>query len=730
MSFFSLKIRPFFRNLGVIATSCWLALVIGYFADRLTRHEPARVTVTPATEAKPSEDASPRRELTAQELEEYADHSLFGYPWYRHRIGVMLLKGDCSLLCDFQSEFASDLKKYFGDKIGRDTRDEPSRDAIQSALLSHFTDKPSQARDLYEESLNTDREKGIKLMDRLLDLPKDERAPLEALAKYRRARLTMSLEDWATLSDEDARRRLKGIREDLASVPVHAGEGSLDPAKVSENAAFWVAYTRSMILPSQRLIAMGEADYASATEAYLRMPMRGQANAVNSCLRLLQKLCQENNLRPALASENLRLMMTLYLSAAGGPFHEAAPEQENLRTASLAWLDLLKEAKVDLAFAPRQVALIQYRCGRWQDCQATASSLPKEDPLRRLLLSRCNLRLTGDLGLSRLHLQGKEPTQRTAQTPVTVRYEYSMLLDLQDEKELRERVDGELGAITLCAGDLTEALRLFDEGRYGDDAFYVAECLLTIDELKAYVDRRRTAKLTPIKYRWEYGNEGFDDLEYELCSRLMRAGRLEEALDYVRPELRAKATTYVLLLRASERTDQPARERADSYWRASRMIRQIGETVLRSPHGMNWSSGTGWHVASDYLPGFRSRTFDFEYPPPDMVMLTCGPEELRRVRAWESHHMTQAALAARDARYAAFELALKAARLLPDNDPAAAQIVQYAGNLLKYREPKAAMPAYRMLVSRFPKTPYGQHAVAKKWFSAERPEPPTDILSR
>ncbi len=92
--------------------------------------------------------------------------------------------------------------------------------------------------------------------------------------------------------------------------------------------------------------------------------------------------------------------------------------------------------------------------------------------------------------------------------------------------------------------------------------------------------------------------------------------------------------------------------------------------------------------------------------------------------------MGASARSERDARYAAFELALKAARLLPDNDPAGAQIVQYAGNLLKYREPKAAMPAYRMLASRFPKTPYGQHAVAKKWFSPERPSPPSDILSR
>jgi hypothetical protein len=113
-----------------------------------------------------------------------------------------------------------------------------------------------------------------------------------------------------------------------------------------------------------------------------------------------------------------------------------------------------------------------------------------------------------------------------------------------------------------------------------------------------------------------------------------------------------------------------------------------------------------------------------------MAVLTCGAEELRRLREWESQHMGSSARYERDARYAAFDLALNAARLLPDNDPAGAEILQYAGNLLKYREPKAAVPAYRMLVTRFPRTPYGQHAIAKKWFSSERPEPPSDILSR
>ncbi|MFZ9437227.1 MAG: hypothetical protein ACO29B_07895 [Opitutales bacterium] len=733
MSFFSLNIRPFFRNLGIISLMLCLTVFVTYFADTLTRKD-ANVAAKANAETTLKNEVSAEKPMTAAEQEEHIDFLLYGYPRSRYRIGTMLSQGDTSLLCGFQTEFRTDLQSAFGDVISRDSRDEPKREAIESALLRHFDGKSSRALSLYEASLNADREKGILLMDELLGLPKEERMPLEALAKYRRARLKMSLEDWAGLSDDDVRARLRSIREDFAAVPQLARDGSLDPAKVSENAAYWIAFTRSMILPSQRLIALGEADYVGAVETYLRMPRRGEANAVNSCLHLLVKLCKENNLRPALASENLRKLMTFYLASAGGDFPDTRLGPDSLNACSIAWLDLISEAKADPSFALRHLAVIQYRCDRWQDCRDTAARLPKTDPLRQLLLSRCNLRLTGDLSASRSLLEGADPAKIVAAsaqtTPATGFYDYSVIIDLKSEAELRERVSGERGMLALSAGEFPEALRLFDEGRYAEDAFYVAECLMPLDDLKAYVDRRRSAKAPLIKYRWYYGNNDFDDLEYELCSRLMRAGRTEEALDYVNPDIRAKTASYLLLLRAAERTDVPPRERADSYWRAALLVRQIGETVLHSPYGLSWSSGEGWHVSHSYIPGFRSRSFEYTYGVPEMKVLTCGAEELRRLREWESLHMGASARSERDARYAAFELALKAARLLPDNDPAGAQIVQYAGNLLKYREPKAAMPAYRLLISRFKQTPFGAHALKANWFSGERPEPPSDILSR
>ena len=77
MSFFSFKIRPIFRTLGVIATCFWLSLITAYVADRLSEptpqadiHQPA-VVVTTVPEAK---EVTPP--LTAEQIAERLNYEL------------------------------------------------------------------------------------------------------------------------------------------------------------------------------------------------------------------------------------------------------------------------------------------------------------------------------------------------------------------------------------------------------------------------------------------------------------------------------------------------------------------------------------------------------------------------------------------------------------------------------------------------------------------------------
>jgi len=760
MSFFSLRLRPFFRALAVVATSLWLGLIVAYVADKLSAPTPHAVVPAPLVAA--AEPAPARKEvtppLTEQQLAERLDWKLYGYSHPgRYRLRVLLERGDGCLLSNLRTDFMEDFKAAFGPRVCKDEKPEPSSDLIVSAVLSALGDiltkdgvaqkvtladlpgnldnLPDRAYALYLKSLNTDRDVAIRLMDELLALPAEQRRPLNAIAKYRRARLKMSLEDWDKLDDAAVKMRLRSIRDDLGAVAAHAREGSLDPAQISENADYWIAYSRSMILPAERLVRLGEADFGGAFDAYLRMPGRGEANAVNSCLWLARKLCDEGRFDGAVDDPDLRLLLTFFLNAGGGNDYRNMIQGDILKDRRIAWLDALAKAKADPAFAPAHIAMLQYAVGRWEDCRRSASLLSADDPLRKLLLSRCQLRLVGDVDASRrLLAPGSAPSAKASDAgktfaPVTADFDYPTVISLQEKPELAARVEGELGMIALANGDFAEALTRFEDGAYGVEALYVAECLLGIDELKAHVDGRRAQKKPLIKLdgRWF---EPLNDLEQELGSRLMRAGRLEEALDYVDPTIRRQTTHYVLLRRGAERTDLGDRSRADSHWRSALAIREIGEQVLHAPYGLSWSSGGSWYVGYSALPRIRhGRPLDNQ-PLPSMKLVGASREEIRLLDAWQARYVDNPDLSERDARYASFRHALEAARLLPANDPAGAQILQYAGNLLKYRDADAAKPAYRMLVMRFPQTPYGAHALKAHWFSAERPTPPADIISK
>ena len=632
-------------------------------------------------------------------------------------------------------------KEIVRNRDGTTHDEKPFRDA-----LSHL---PPAYR-LYLSSLVAEREQGIADMDSLLALPEPQSKPLRAIAKYRRARLTMSLLDWNKLSDEQARQRLASLRADLTSVSVHAAEGSLDPYQISQNARYWLAYSRSMILPATRLRRMGEADYPGAFAAYLDMPERGDANGVNSCYRLAAHLCDSADYEGCVNDPDLRMLVNLYLCAEGSNGYGDMPENQQLAKQIDGWLDTLTAAKVGYDFDPLRIAILQHRAGRWKDCLATLKRVPADHPMRALLRSRCALRITGDLAKAGQLLapDADEAALLADLRPGTLHlsaseaHDFTVLADLAQMNELRERVLGERGVVRLVQGDFKEALRLFAAGRYLSESNYVGECLLTVDEMKSVVDQDEkmgpgtTAPVYDMEDRRGW-NEHILSPRALLASKLFRAGRLEEATAYLEPKLRSQAVNYVIYRRLAERTDLADRTRADAYWRSARVIGEIGEDILRAPVGLNWTScvypgkeDECWYVPYNFLPHHRLNRLSERDHAPVNVLLSASKEEALRLQSWLRDHVEKPVRSERDARYASFDLALKAARLLPDNDPAGGMILQYAGNLLRAREPKAANPAYVLLVTHFKQTPYGEHALKAHWFSKERPLPSVDVISK
>jgi len=608
----------------------------------------------------------------------------------------------------------------------------PDEAAYRAALA-----RIPRAYALYFDSLGSERSHSIELMDALLALPTGETHGLRAVARYRRARLTMSLKDWETLTDAQAGRRLHTIRADLTEVPALAAKGELNPGNIAENTAYWQAYLVSMILPTARLVRLGEADLPSALATYLRMPMRGDANAVNSCFYLIRKICDEGDFTDCARDPDMRRLITFYLAAGGSNNAESFLSHAELRKASAAWLDVLSKTGISFDFEPRRIAMLQLSARRWIDCQRTLELLPAADPLRRLLASRCNLRLTGDMDRSRRLLESATtvlPHDKPGEgsrpvAPQADDHDFTVLIDFNSEEELQDRVEGERAMVALCAGDFPLAFRHFLQAGFAEESDYVGECLLTTDEYKSEVDRLIATK----------GPEAQECLAYarpKLVSRLFRDGRMDEALTYTDGDYAVRARSYVFYLRMAQNAGLADRTRADAYWRAALLIEGVGETILSAPVGLSWTSYSDdnkheqWFIGYGFLPYRRlGRAEDGEIKQ-TMTVVAPSKMESARLTAWLAAHVEKPVRSERDARYAAFDLAVKAARLLPNNDPAGGQILQYAGNLLKYREPKAANPAYTLLVTRFKETPYGAEALKRHWFSKDRPEPPADIISK
>jgi hypothetical protein len=424
-------------------------------------------------------------------------------------------------------------------------------------------------------------------------------------------------------------------------------------------------------------------------------------------------------------------------------------------------LAALREAKVDFSADALRLAALAYRVGDWEGCARTLRDAPATDPLAVLLRSRLDLRAGRQTEAAASLGALLQPHARRFSLGVYY-YEFDDRTPGADPVHLPayrfERPDvtagqlakarSELATLLLAQGRYVESLEHFYRLGQTKDFAYVAECVLKVDELKAYVDRawpedppagKPTVKR--LKYRIDEEPEECTPLppaqaiRHLLARRLFRAGRVAEALPYYPVEVRPTVAHYLELVTRAEDKAQPKRTRADAYWRAALVLRELDDAAQFCEFGPDWSSGPDysgdaeepgapllWHEAGG-LPRVRIQPVGED---PESLLAPPGADEQARVNAWIAANLARPDRAHRSARYAVARLALNAAELLPDDDLGGSRILQFAGNLLKYMEPSAAQPYYRLLATRFKGTPLGAHARSKHWLAPLACEPDPD----
>ncbi len=273
---------------------------------------------------------------------------------------------------------------------------------------------------------------------------------------------------------------------------------------------------------------------------------------------------------------------------------------------------------------------------------------------------------------------------------------------------LEESASGDLGGLRLARSEFVEALDAFAKAKMWSDAAYIAERVLTTNELKKYVDAQPA----------DDSNDDFGKLRYLLGRRLVREDRYDEAAPYLPPQQAKTLQTYVQALRDAASSSMPKEKRARAFFAAAWIARYQGMELMGTdgaPDGfLSEGNFPEEDLAKERLAGVWIKTSydnsgDHQKPVP--VSLKPTPQEKARLTSQKIRPDVRFHY-----RVIAAALAMRAAELLPDNADDLADVLNYAGRWAQDRDQKMANNCFLILKKRAPKTEIGKAAIAKHWF--------------
>jgi hypothetical protein len=272
---------------------------------------------------------------------------------------------------------------------------------------------------------------------------------------------------------------------------------------------------------------------------------------------------------------------------------------------------------------------------------------------------------------------------------------------------------GESGVILLSRRHYTEALDSLLRAHFWGDAAYIAERVLTIDELKAYIDRTwPTDKIDRAPHDLDDHHTRPDqlaaNLRYLLARRLVRLHQFDQAKPYMPDNLQPKLASLANSCRAGHDIKLPAARRAAALWDAALITRVDGLELLGTELGPDANIyGAQFDIRFDRTPHTPSNRFD---PPPSLIA-SPSQDELERFASTAADPNLRFHY-----RYLAADLGWQAAAILPDNDDTTAAILCTSGTWLKALDAKKADVFYKALVRRCPNTELGKEAAHLHWF--------------
>jgi hypothetical protein len=451
-----------------------------------------------------------------------------------------------------------------------------------------------------------------------------------------------------------------------------------------------------------------QGNTAGAMELYLEQFAAGDLTAANSLRRVASTVLQTataGDLKALAADKRIERVITACLIS-----RRRAGDLEEAQRAG-RWLAAVEAAGVTDLESAEKLALAAYQAGEWEPAQRWLQRAPAT-PAAQWLQAKLWLR-AGKVDQAAA-LLAKAALLFPLAPPATnapAQFQDDLTVPgstyLSGEITASRQVLGELGALRLARREYAEALDALLRSGFWMDAAYVAERVLTVDELKNYVDRNWPAA-ADVKQNSEENaapNPPGDfarQIRHLLARRLARLHRSAEAREYYPAPWRPRADALARALAKGTDTNSPAEERAGALFDAALITQTNGMDLFGTETAPDWRIHDGYFEA-----GVTAAMRTNQHP----AALRPSEDELRR--AGESAAVPEARF---HYRFQAAALAWQAALLMPDNSDQTARVLCRAGSWIKNLDAQKADVFYKALVRRCRKTAIGGQADRMRWF--------------
>ena len=418
----------------------------------------------------------------------------------------------------------------------------------------------------------------------------------------------------------------------------------------------------------------------------------------------------------------------------GDPF---APAEKSARECSgLDWLSALNNAGVDYLNEAQFVAWAAYQQGDYVQARDWLNHCPADQPLALWLHGKLALRDGHNDEAAKNFAEAVRAFPVDPATDNAIDWSTERARSGHDFRSQQFQMD--YGIVQLSRGDCKQALSCLLRSGFWRDAAYVAEEVLTLDELVQYVRERFPTAPSPREPKPgesvddAHSNEAADamttikrdidpemssdraafSLRYVLARRLARAGRYADARRFYPSVLLPKFDEYVAARKLADTVTAPKPQRAESLWRAAKIERWLGMELFGTENGPDWFVDDGAFEEENYraarlgvAAGPTPTLSDAPQPSPPYVPLV-GAEEKHRIAKEEVNPPRRYHY-----RYLAADLAWKAAAIMPDEQVHTAQVLAAGGQWLEsVDETKASDRFYTALLRRCGRTDIGREA--------------------